>query len=86
MFFFPFSFSIAHSLRHKPTGQCLHLYGGSPVEGVECCLWQGCDEERTKVTFMKQGNHCLAFDICLNKKLSRGILVTYKPENSGLLR
>ena len=50
-----FSFSIAHSLRHKPTGKCLHLYGGAPVDGIECCLWQGCDEERTKVTFMKQG-------------------------------
>ncbi len=48
-------FNVAHSLRHKPTGMCLHLYGMAPREGVECCLWQGCDEERTKVTFMKQG-------------------------------
>ena len=38
---------------------CLHLYGGAPREGVECCLWQGCDEERTKVTFMKQGKRCV---------------------------
>ena len=34
---------------------CVHLYGGNPREGVEVCLWQGCDEDRTKVTFMKQG-------------------------------
>ncbi|XP_020631475.1 uncharacterized protein LOC110068439 [Orbicella faveolata] len=60
-----FERTAAHSLRHKPTGKCLHLYGGAPAEGVECCLWQGCDEERTKVTFMKQ-------DCALSLGISRG--------------
>lgn len=53
-------FFVAHSLRHKSTGKCVHLYGASPREGVECCLWQGCDEERTKVNFMKQGQAWIA--------------------------
>lgn len=67
LMFYLFVFNVAHSLRHKPTGMCLHLYGGSPREGVECCLWRGCDEERTKVTFMKQGKPCMAAnDLCLS--------------------
>lgn len=39
---------------------CLHLYGGNPREGVEACLWQGCDEDRTKVTFMRQGKFSMS--------------------------